>query len=195
MKPLTPKSKRLAAKPRRLLLLGVFLFLPVIPLLGVLSMLTLGNELCILRNSLFQSTAANWDKTIEIRAGTLCSALAKVGLNWVDLPEEARAAIRSVRGVEVGVYTRPSASNYAERSLLLTEVDASMTKQGWDRVVGVLNQDALVGIYTPKTTSSSKAVHLCLFVLDKRQLVLVSARGNPQPLVEMALEQIDRNNG
>ncbi|MFO1513363.1 MAG: hypothetical protein U1F83_10695, partial [Verrucomicrobiota bacterium] len=63
--------------------------------------------------------------------------------------------------------------------------------RGWERVVGVLDGEDLVGVYVPGKAISAEQLRCCIVVFDGRQMVLVSARANVEPLLECLRNQPD----
>ena len=71
---------------------------------------------------------------------------------------------------------------------MLASADSAMTARGWERVVGVIDGRDLVAVYLPKKLSVHR-LKCCVLVFDGKEMVLVSAQGNPEPLVAYALAQ------
>lgn len=71
---------------------------------------------------------------------------------------------------------------------MLAAADSAMTARGWERAVGVADGRNLVTVYFPKKISVQR-LKCCVMVFDGKELVLVSAQGNPEPLLEYALAQ------
>ena len=131
------------------------------------------------------STARNWEKTIELNVGGLTCGLARTVISCFELKPEARTALQAVRGAEVGVYHLPRRERLANGSAILAAADDKMTARGWDRLVGVIKEGQLAAVYVPKKARSANAVTLCLVTLNDRDLVVVSARGNLEPLLDL----------
>jgi hypothetical protein len=148
--------------------------------------LRVSSEAEALRNGIMQTAGAQWDKEIEIGVGALALNLVRAGLTFVDLDPEARAAVRTIRSAEVGVYKLRRSPNQLNQHALLTAADQAMTKRGWDRVVAVVNERELVAVYVPDNVRSARDVKVCLVTLNNREMVVVSARSNLEPLMEIA---------
>jgi hypothetical protein len=143
-----------------------------------------------LRDHLIQATGETWAKEFELGVGNLSFGLARAGITFLDLPPEARIALRSVRGADVGVYHLHNPSRSVATAPLLQAADQAMNEKRWDRVVAVIEGTShLVAIYVPQTLPSTKRLNFCVVVVDGPQMVIASARGNPEPLLAMALEQ------
>ena len=125
-----------------------------------------------------------------MRAAFALSAV-RAGLSFVKLDAGARAALQSVRGAEVGVYQLPSGAKPPDRAAMLAAADAAMAGRGWDRVVGVMDGRDLVAVYLPDEIASARRMKCCVMVFDGREMVVVSARANLEPLLEYALAQPD----
>jgi hypothetical protein len=134
-----------------------------------------------------KASAAEWSPTIELNVGGGTLGLARAGLAFLDLPAEARAVLSAVRGGEVGVYQLVKGN--LDRAGLLNSADHDMSARGWERVVGVVNARELVAVYLPSDLHSGRDVRLCVMVLDGEDLVVVAARGNLEPLLELARSQ------
>jgi hypothetical protein len=61
-----------------------------------------------------------------------------------------------------------------------------MAARGWDRIVGVVHENDLVMIYMPHKRVTARNIKCCVAVFSGRDLVVVSARGNVQPLLALA---------
>jgi hypothetical protein len=161
-----------------------------LPVAGLTSYFRISRETRTLRNSLLRAAPAQWDKTIELSVGALTLTLARAVLDRIDidLEPEARATLQAVRGAEVGIYQRRDRRTRVDASNLLSGADQAMASRGWDRLVGIVHRQQVVGIYTPKTPRPAQQVEVCLLVVDDRQAVVVSARGDLEPLVNIALQ-------
>jgi hypothetical protein len=142
-----------------------------------------------LRDGAMQSVAGEWNKEIEVSIGSLTVNLARAGLSFVDLPPEARMALKSLRGAEVGIYRLRKGGQVVNPAVMLSGTDKAMGRRGWERLVGVLNRTEMVAIYVPRKISSARDVKVCVAVMDKEQLVIAAARSNLEPLVELAARQ------
>ena len=105
---------------------------------------------------------------------------------FAPVPPQARLVVRAIQRAEVAVYQQETGGTNGSRSALLAAADQAMEARGWVRMVGVLEREQLVVVYTPKAASSTRHIKFCLAVLEPRQLVVVSAQGNLEPLIELA---------
>jgi len=66
-----------------------------------------------------------------------------------------------------------------------------MSARGLERVVGLSKERELVAVYCPKRGVSSRDLKCCLVVFEGCDLVVASARGNLEPLLDIARNHID----
>jgi hypothetical protein len=86
--------------------------------------------------------------------------------------------------VECSVYQLQSDS--ADHAKLLIEADKAMSKRGCDRIVGVIDDNQLVAVYAPRDQSSHRNLSFSVMVLTGRELVCATARGNLEPVLQLA---------
>ena len=158
-------------------------------LLGVMSCFRVGGEAAALRDSLVPGAAETWPTEVEFTLGWVPLTLAQAGLAFAPVPPQARLAVRAIERAEVAVYQRETNGSKGSRSALLAAADQAMEARGWIRVVGVVEGEQLVVVYAPKSVSSTRHLKFCLAVLEPRQLVVVSAQGNVEPLLELVQTQ------
>ncbi|MFZ0829024.1 MAG: hypothetical protein WAO02_16540 [Verrucomicrobiia bacterium] len=185
----TPATRR----PARRLWLWALLAAPLLLLilLGTLvaNCFCLPREARVLRNELILSSGVKWQQKIALNADTLTLGAVRAGLSFVRLAPEARAVVQSVRSAGVGVYQLASGTRSPDRAAMLVAADSAMSARGWERAVGVMDGHDLVAVYVPKENSSARRVKCCVMVFDGKEMVLVSARGNLEPLLQYAFEQ------
>jgi hypothetical protein len=170
---------------------AVLLLLLVVVVVEVVNFFHLSSDTRALRNSLIKSSGVEWRQRIALNADGLTLSAVRAGLSFVHLDAGARAALQTVRGAEVGVYQLPSGAKHLDRAAMLAAADAAMTARGWDRVVGVMDGQDLVAVYLPGKTASVRRIKCCVMVFDGKEMVVVSARANLEPLLEYALAQPD----
>ncbi len=179
-------------RPARHLWLWVFLVTPLLLLVlaaaGVASCFRLGSDARALRNGLIQSSGVEWHQQIALNTGYLTLGAVRAGLSFVKLDPGARAALQSVHTAGVGIYELPAGTPPPDRAAMLAAADSAMAARGWERVVGVMDGHDLVTVYLPNKVSVHR-VKCCVMVFDGKELVLVSAQGNPEPLVKYAFGQ------
>lgn len=144
-----------------------------------------------LRKSLMESAAGDWERKIEVNIGAFALNLARAVLAFVDLDPDVRAALRAVRGAEVGVYELRNHAKHRDHAAMLLAADEAMSARGWDRIVGVADRDELVAVYLPAQIGSPRDVMVCVVVLDDDQLVVASVRSDVEPLIELAFRRVE----
>ena len=132
------------------------------------------------------TAGGEWHKKITVHVGFFTTGLIRFGSQFFNVPPEARAAIDSVRGGEVGIYTCRQEPASFDRGAIFAAADKSMKAHGWARVVGVAQNNQLVAVYMPRKTISTSNVRCCVMVLDEQKLILASAHGNLEPLLRVA---------
>lgn len=168
---------------------------PALIAAGLLCLLATGcfrpsNSVQSLRDTLHEATGEAWNSEIELGVGALTMGVARAGGLVVELPPEARAVLRSVRGADVGVYRLRHPDRVVTGATVLPAADRALIDRGWDRLLGVIDgRDKTVAIYVSREPEWSRRMKLCLVVVDGPQMVLVAARGNPEPLLKLALAQ------
>jgi len=155
----------------------------------VASCFHLGSDARALRNGLMKASGIEWRQRITLNANYLTFGAVRAGLSCVRLDPGARAALQSVRSAGVGIYQVTSGTPRSDRAAMLAAADSAMTGRGWERVVGVMNGKDLVAIYVPGKNASVHNLKCCVMVFNGKEIVLVSARGNLEPLVTYALNQ------
>ncbi|HKW28766.1 MAG TPA: hypothetical protein VJT54_05490 [Verrucomicrobiae bacterium] len=191
---MNPTSPPLATcrSARRLWLWGLLatpLLLVLLVGAGVASLFYLGSDARALRNGLMKSSGVEWQQRIALNAGCLTLGAVRAGLSHARLEPGARAALQSIRSAEVGVYQLVSGTPPPDRGSMLTAADTAMTVRGWERVVGVMDGHNLVAVYLPEKNITAHRLKCCVMAFDGKEMVLVSAQGNPEPLLTYAFDQ------
>lgn len=177
----------------RYLLIGLPVMLAGLILVLVLSF-RMGGEARVMKEVVMEALPNEWERQVEIGVGEIPSFLVRTGLRWVDLDPVARAGLQAFRSADVGVYRRvASADAVAERTAdLLGKLLERMGRRGWEPVVTVREGRELVAVLVPVGLDSARRLKVCVLVLDGDDLVVVSARGNLEPLIEMGLATAER---
>ena len=164
--------------------------MPVLLLLllaaAVVSCFHLSPEARVLRDSVNQASGVTWRQRLTLHAGYFTLGAIRAGLSRVRLDPAARAALQSVDAAGVGIYQLPAGAAPPDRAVVLAAADLAMAGRRWERVVGVIDGSDLVAVYVPHRLSGHR-LKCCVLVLDGKKMVLVSARGNPEPLLDCAL--------
>ena len=165
------------------LLLLPFMALGVIAL-GAASYFHLSSDTRALRNGLMKASGVEWRQQIGLNIGSVTLGVVRAGLSFVPLDFEARAAVQSVRGVEVGIYELATGAKPPDCAAMLAAADTLLTERGWERLVGVLNGEELVSVYVPGKDISARQMKCCVLVFDGRQMVMASAKADIEPLLQ-----------
>jgi len=170
------------------------LSIPIVVLLaviGVAGYFRLSPDASTLRQSLMSEVSGTWHKKFVIHVGPLTTGVVRLCSGWFKLPREPKAALEAIHGAEVGVYKLDGEVLPLNGGAVLARADKAMSSRGWVRAVGVCKEEELVAIYLPRRTFCSQNLKCALLVCHSRDLVVVSARGNLEPLLEIARRQID----
>jgi hypothetical protein len=166
--------------------LAAFAVLAAVAVWQVASLFFLSRDARVLRDAVRAANRGEMRKQIELSLGRLPFGLVRSGASFVKLDPEAKAAISSVRGAEVGVYAFPQEALPATRGAFMARAGAAMERRGWTRVVGVTERNQSVAVFVPDTADLASTLRVMVLVVDKRQCVIASARIHPEPLVELA---------
>ena len=181
-------------KPRKgYLLLLVVLLVPLVCAFGVRGYFRLSSETKALRQTVMSAIPGQWNKRFAVHVGWLTMDLVRAGSQFVNLPPEPRAALEALHGAEVGVYKLDHDPVRIDAGAIFAAADRAMKTPGWERIVGVVEADQLVAAYVPARAVSAKRMACALVVLHQRDLVVVSARGNLQPLLQIAGRKLESN--
>jgi hypothetical protein len=172
-------------------LLGLFLCGLVAVALLAWSLLAPWREVRALRDTLGAATGGAGTTRVQVSVGALPLALVRLVAGLLPLPPEARPALDAVRGISVGVYQAPQAGPVSAK--WLEAADRRMTDQGWERVVGVVDGAEVVGVYVPRDLAGAHRMSVAVFVRSGEDLVVVSARGNLDPLIELARAKLGQS--
>lgn len=194
--PPAPPMSRPPAR-RQWLWLGLSLFLlPVVTLgviaLGVASCFQPSSDTRALRNGLMKASDVEWRQNIGLNLGSVTLGVVRAGLSFAPFDSEARAAVQAVRGVEVGIYELAPGIKPPDCATMLAVADTVLNARGWERVVGVLDGEDLVGVYVPGKVILARQVKCCVLVFDGRQMVLASGRANVEPLLQCLRKHSER---
>jgi hypothetical protein len=168
-------------------LISLFLLLcvPVLGIIGVASYFHLSSSSRALRGAVMESVPGRWHTHFAINVGGVTLALARFGASFSHLPPDAKAALQFLDHGEVGIYEIEATTSSPDYGLILETADKSMRRRGWERIVGVVEAGQFVAVYAP-SNHRVKDISCCVAVLNDRNLVIVSARGNTVPMLEFA---------
>ncbi|HEY3915769.1 MAG TPA: hypothetical protein VGN61_14875 [Verrucomicrobiae bacterium] len=161
------------------------LCVPALGIIGVASYFYLGSSAQALRGAIMESVPGRWHKHFAINVGGVTLAVARFGASFTHLPPDAKAALQFLDHGEVGIYEMEERMPPPDYVLILKTADKSMRCRGWERIVGVVEPGQFVAVYAP-INHWGKDISCCVAVLDDRNLVIVSARGDTVPVLEFA---------
>jgi len=160
-------------------------------IVGIASYFHLSSDTRALRQGLMKASGVEWRQQIGLNIGAFTFGAARAGLAFVPLDPDARAAVAAVRGAEVGIYQMTTDRDRPDGATMLAIADEVMNERGWERTVGVLHEEQLVGVYLPGDSFSARRVKCCIVVFDGRQMILVRANANLEPLLECLRNHTD----
>lgn len=160
-------------------------------LLGTTGCFRVGSETRALRDVALEFGAEDAEEKIELGVGFFTVGLAKLGTRMLELPPEVKSILGSVDGVECSVYELRGRQD--DLSQLLKEADKAMNKRGCDRVVGVLDREQLVAVYVPRDVTSHRNMTMSVMVLTQRELICATARGDLEPVMQIAYAKAQEN--
>lgn len=164
----------------RWILAGLVLLLAPVVIVagGVISMLTLDRDAAALKREVAHATGSDWHTKVQFSAGWITLGALRTGLLFVhhENIDDARLALAAVRNASVGVYERRNDDGKVPPSELLAQADEVMTKRGWTRLIAVVDGREQVIIYQSNAGTASDKVDICLAILDRKELVVVSTR-------------------
>lgn len=173
-----------------LALIGLAMVL-LLGVIGVTGYFRLSSDAAALRQSLMSGMSGAWQKKFAIHIGPLTTGLVRMCSHWLTLAPEPKAALDAIHGAEVGVYKLQQESVVLDAGAILARTDKAMSARGWQRAVGVSKKHELVAVYLPRRGFSSEHLKCCLLVCQGRDLVVASAQGDLEPLLQIARKQID----
>ncbi len=183
-----------AVSPRRhfwrwvLLRVGLCLTPFVALALVAVSYVTLDHDEAVLRREVMAATDANWHTKVQVSVGWATLGLVRTGLRFIQAEhmDEARLALKAVRSASVGVYESNVRNTNIGSSQHLQKTDLLMQRRGWTRLVGAVDGDQTVLIYTSNDIGDSSRIDLCVAVVNGRELVIVSTKVDAGALMKLA---------
>lgn len=141
------------------------------------SCLSLDADAAALRQHMMRATSSPWKTKVQVSVGRLTLGGVRTGLGFVEHPdaEKARLALRAVRRASVGVYGRDTVERGVAFEQLRANTDRAMHRRGWSRIIALSDEGNVVLAYVPTNTGSGRTMEICLAVMKRRELVLVSA--------------------
>jgi hypothetical protein len=187
------KTRFVSSPPNGGAALWIVLAIPVVLALGlalgVASFLQQSTDTRALRECLLGKQQLAWRDRIVVNAGPVTFGVARLVSRFLDLPQEARAGVASLRGAEVGVF-RGGIVSPEDRSAAMAKADETMVKRGWSRVVAVQNGRESVMVYVRDKGLGANTLVCCAVVCNERELVIVRVKSEPEPLLKLAAAKI-----
>ncbi len=182
------------AAPRRSfwrwLLFGVGLCLAPVLLLALvaLSYITLDRDAAVLRRQVMAASPEGWGTKFQLDVGRTTLGAIRCGLGLVHDRNlaDARLALAAVRHASVGVYARTAGKADWSRPQLFAAADRAMGQRGWTRLVGVADPRHTVLVYAARDLAPDEPVAICVAVVEKQKLVVVSTTVDAVLLAELA---------
>lgn len=156
-----------------------------------------GGQTRTLGRAVLTEMPGEWDRQISVGVGRLPVALARVALGFVDLEPEVRAGLRAFRCGDVAIYRHRQGYHSSSQGpgTLLSRARATMSEQGWDPIVTVLERDQAVMVFVPEGERGAHSLQACVLVLEDDQLVLASVEANVQPLMDLLQDHLQKVEG
>jgi hypothetical protein len=172
-----------------LVLVGLLLFAALV--YAATGYLRLSSEMSGLRDSVQTASGQSWRRTIALNIGGFTFGAARAGLHFVEMEEEPRLAVQTLRSCEVGIYETSEDTESADRGAMLAAADQAMQQRGWERIVGVIDDRNLAAVYVPANFHSPRDLKCCVVVFEGHKMILVSSRANLEPAIAFALRHAD----
>ena len=172
--------------------IALVIILPVWTVVGVTGYFRLSPEARVLRGSLMDSVGGQWHKKFAVHLGGMTMGLVRFGSQFLHIPPEPKAALKTLHGAEVGIYDLADDPSGLDSVRIFNNADRAMKSRGWQRIVGVVKEGDLVAVYFPISAVRPSSMACCVMVFHERQLVVASARGNLEPLLDIIDKNIKR---
>ncbi len=150
---------------------------------GVANMWILPYEARTLRDEVVRAEGLTTSTKFQVSLGACSLGATRMVLGFIDqVDPEARAAIRAVDRVAVGVYSVDAGSGEGADFAVL---DRRMESRGWKRFLAVHEKEKTVIGYMPAELGDSD-LPLCMAIHDGDKLVIVSVKADQDELVKLA---------
>ena len=159
--------------------------------LGAASFLQQSRDTRALRACLLGGQKLAWQNRIVINAGPVTFAAVRLVSRFLDLPQEARAGVASLRGAEVGVF-RGGHVAPEDRPAALAKAEETMLKRGWSRVVAVHDRRESVTVYVQERGAGANNLVCCAVIWNENELVVVRVKSDPEPLLKLVGDKLRR---
>jgi hypothetical protein len=163
-------------------------------MLGIMiaSVIQLNGDATALRKFFMAATGDHWHTKVQVSVSPVLASLVRTGVSFIhDLPPEAGAALRAVRSASVGVYEQSGPAAPGAPGRLIVEADEIMTRRGWIRVLGVVDEKNTVLIYLPARRQAAMPSRMCLAAYSGRELVVVAAGFDAEMLGNLVAREMN----
>lgn len=157
--------------------------------------LRVGTEIASLRSVVETVSGRTVDTKVAFRLGwpvlTVARWISSAAVDDPVVPE----ILRGLGRVEVCVSELKPGGNRSPDSFheLLRQGDVHLAKSGWQRAVGVVESDQVVGIYTLARPEDGESLELLVLVYEKTELVIVRGRCHAGLLADVVAREMHRN--
>lgn len=141
-----------------------------------------------LRRVTAKSEPGTWMEEVDVAVGGRVFSLVGFGLALAPVEERVRdlyPVIRAAREVAVSVHRRRHSDADADGGRRwMDAVTEEMKGAGWQPMVMVRDGGEGVAVFLPMAWEGKGDLTVCVAVRDRSELVLVSARVDPEPVLE-----------
>ena len=173
-------------------ILAILIAICLLPVVIVATHIGLSREARVLRDELKTATGSTWSTRVQFSSGPLLIPAARAVVKFCNVDDDARCALAAVSSASVGVYEIDEAGESPGLGGGLASLDARMSRNGWERLVTVIDDKENVVVYTKAGSNWDSKMRVCVGVVTGRELVVVSATVRPgalMPLIDKHLQQ------
>lgn len=192
MKPHTHRNRGQEGVVLKLLLAGLAAFTCVMVAAGVALAKSVKPDgtLPELSTDILDSLGVSTCTEVEVRVPTLLFTTARIASRFVDVEREVKSGLRVVRSAQVGVYELEREPGRKSVIEMMRAADQRMAELGWDRIVQVVDDQETVLVYGAPTGNHVDEMAACAVVLAEHELVIITARGRLEPIVDLACREL-----
>ncbi|MCB1128433.1 MAG: hypothetical protein KDM81_18200 [Verrucomicrobiae bacterium] len=174
------------------IILALLLLLALAAAWAVVDCLRMDRDGRALREAVIKQAGVDCARQFQAGVGPVLLGGARLGLRFLpDLPPQARRALDALRGARVSVDRIEGRIATDRLGGILRAADRTMDGRGWDRLAGIVDGDTLVVVYVERGLRRGTTMQTRVAVIESEQLIVVSARADLEPLVELAFEQMN----
>ena len=147
-----------------------------------------------LRPVVAETESGRWVEKLEVAVTGRFFPVVGLGMKLTSVDPRIAQLVRGASEVALRVYERRSGpvavklGGLPSGRRLLDAVSEKLGGVEWERVVGVRDGEQTVAVFLPAGWDGLGDVTCCVLVRGARELVMVSARMDPRPLIELARE-------